>query len=110
MNTSEALEHFGSRRGLAAAAGVTIQAVGQWIRADRIPEKHQYLLEIVTEGALKADQLTKSKQVTHGVSALLEQTLYDKAAVIGSGNRAEGIRIALAAYGADSHTPNEGVF
>ncbi len=54
MTKSEAVAHYeGSISKLAKALDVSYEAVRQW---DEIPELRQYQLEVITDGALKADR------------------------------------------------------
>ena len=53
MTKEEAIKHFGSKGALAKACGVTPGAVSQW---EKIPQGQQYKLQILTGGALKADE------------------------------------------------------
>lgn len=52
MNTSQAARHFGSKKKLAAALGVTPSAVTLW--GEAIPLLRQFQIQMLTEGALKA--------------------------------------------------------
>lgn len=53
MTTQESIDHYGSIRALAAALGITPQAVYAW--GDTPPELAQYKLQVITDGALVAD-------------------------------------------------------
>lgn len=55
MQLAQAEAHFGNRRKLAEALGITTQAVSQWVRRGRIPEGIAYKLESITNGALKVN-------------------------------------------------------
>jgi DNA-binding transcriptional regulator YdaS (Cro superfamily) len=55
MKVAEAEQHFGTRRKLAEALGITSQAVAQWGKRGQIPEGMAYKLQVVTEGALKVN-------------------------------------------------------
>jgi DNA-binding transcriptional regulator YdaS (Cro superfamily) len=55
MKLEQAEQHFGNRRKLAEALGITTQAVSQWVRRGRIPEGIAYKLESITNGALKVN-------------------------------------------------------
>ena len=52
MKTEEAIRHYGSRRELAGALGITTQAVHDW--GDEVPELRAYQLQVLTDGALHA--------------------------------------------------------
>lgn len=53
MTKSQAITHFGSISTLAKALGTTYEAVRQW--GDEVPELRQYQIEVISQGALKAD-------------------------------------------------------
>lgn len=55
MKIAEAEQHFGNRRKLAEALGITSQAVSQWAKRGQIPEGMAYKLEVITHGALKVN-------------------------------------------------------
>lgn len=54
MTKQQAIAHYGSISALAKALGTTYEAVRQW--GAEIPPLRQYQIEVLTEGALKADQ------------------------------------------------------
>lgn len=56
MSPQEAIDYFGSQRKLAAALGITVSAPAHWARFNAIPIDRQCQIEIVTDGALKADR------------------------------------------------------
>ena len=51
MRKADAVAHFGNQRKLAAALGITEQAVALW--NEIIPEGRAYQLESITHGKLK---------------------------------------------------------
>ena len=53
MRKTEAVDHFGSQRALAAALGITEQAVSLW--DELVPEGRAYQLESITGGKLRVD-------------------------------------------------------
>jgi len=53
MKKSEAVAHYKSMAALARALGITTAAVAQW---DEIPGPRQYQIEVLTDGALKAER------------------------------------------------------
>lgn len=53
MNLSDAAAHFGSKKALAKACGISEQAVQKW-RKTGIPDARQFQIEQLTDGALKA--------------------------------------------------------
>lgn len=53
MRKNDVIHHFGSVGAVAAALGITSQAVSLW--PDTIPLGRQFQLERLTEGKLKAD-------------------------------------------------------
>jgi DNA-binding transcriptional regulator YdaS (Cro superfamily) len=55
MDVKQAEQHFGSRRKLAEALGITSQAISQWVKRKQIPEGIAYKLEVITGGALKVN-------------------------------------------------------
>jgi len=55
MNVQQAEAHFGNRRKLAEALGITSQAISQWVKRKQIPEGIAYKLEVITGGALKVN-------------------------------------------------------
>jgi DNA-binding transcriptional regulator YdaS (Cro superfamily) len=52
MKVQQAEQHFGNRRKLAEALGITSQAVSQWAKRGQIPEGVAYKLQVITNGAL----------------------------------------------------------
>lgn len=52
MDVKQAEQHFGNRRKLAEALGITSQAVSQWAKRGQIPEGVAYKLQVITNGAL----------------------------------------------------------
>lgn len=52
MKVQQAEQHFGNRRKLAEALGITSQAVSQWAKRGQIPEGVAYKLQVITGGAL----------------------------------------------------------
>ena len=55
MDVKQAEAHFGSRRKLAEALGITSQAISQWVKRKQMPEGVAYKLEVITGGALKVN-------------------------------------------------------
>lgn len=55
MNTDQAVAHFGSKKKLADALGITAGAVTLWKNV--IPLLRQYQIQAVTGGGLKVDQV-----------------------------------------------------
>ena len=49
MKIAQAEAHFGNRRKLAEALGITSQAVSQWAKRGQIPEGMAYKLQVVAE-------------------------------------------------------------
>lgn len=54
MTTQEAIKYFGGAKALAEALGIWPQAVYYW--GDTPPPLRQYQIEVLTEGALKAQR------------------------------------------------------
>ena len=55
MDVKQAEAHFGSRRKLAEALGITSQAISQWVKRKQIPEGIAYKLQVLTNGGLKVN-------------------------------------------------------
>lgn len=55
MNYSDLINFFGSQSKAARALNVKPPSVHQW-KDDGIPETRQYQIEVLTNGALKADR------------------------------------------------------
>jgi transcriptional repressor of cell division inhibition gene dicB len=53
MTYNQALSRFGTQVKLASALGITQPTVSAW--GSVIPAQYQYQLEIITDGALRAD-------------------------------------------------------
>jgi len=99
VKVDEALNLYGTPSKLANALGCSIQSVYRWKKEGEIPEMQQMKLQVLTGGRLMADDFSaKNAPQRHPVTAQLEDELIKKAEIIGDGNRAKGIRIALAAY------------
>ena len=60
MRKSDAIEHFGKAKHLAAELGISSGSVSQW--GDVIPEKQALRLERITEGALRYDPTLYEKE------------------------------------------------
>ena len=54
MNTHDAVQHFGGRRQLAEALGITRQAVEQWGKV--VARGVAYRLQVMTGGKLMVDE------------------------------------------------------
>jgi DNA-binding transcriptional regulator YdaS (Cro superfamily) len=54
VNTDQAVAHFGSKKKLAAALGISPGAVTLWKNV--IPRLRQYQIQTVTDGALRVDR------------------------------------------------------
>lgn len=52
MKTNDAIAYYGGKTQLAAALGIKTPSIYDW--GDIVPEKRQYQLERLTNGALKA--------------------------------------------------------
>jgi DNA-binding transcriptional regulator YiaG len=57
MKIAEAEQHFGNRRKLAEALGITSQAVSQWAKRGQIPEGMAYKLQVLTNNGLKVNPI-----------------------------------------------------
>jgi DNA-binding transcriptional regulator YdaS (Cro superfamily) len=55
MTINQVLEFVGTQYNLSRVLGVSESAVSNWIARGGLPAKQQLLLEIMSEGALKAD-------------------------------------------------------
>ena len=60
MKTSDALLHFGTKTKIAAALGMTKQAISAW--GTYPPLDKQFQLEVLTKGKLKADRSFANKK------------------------------------------------
>ncbi len=54
MNFSTVCRHFGTPSAIAAALGISIQAVSRMKKTGKVPIRRQYELERITNGKLKA--------------------------------------------------------
>ena len=54
MTTKEAVLHYETPANLAAALGITVHAIYQW--GEKPPFLRQYQIELVSDGALKAEK------------------------------------------------------
>lgn len=53
MKPEDAIKYYGSVKALAAATGITHQAVYYWVREKRIPPYWEYKLQELSKGKLK---------------------------------------------------------
>lgn len=58
MTREQAIEHFGGVGRLAGALGISRQSVWKW--GPKPPDGRQFQLEVMTNGALKADRRKRS--------------------------------------------------
>ena len=56
MTTDELINHFGTQQKAAKAIGISQPSVAGWIKAGSIPLPRQYQIQVITGGALQADQ------------------------------------------------------
>ncbi|WP_163836839.1 Cro/CI family transcriptional regulator [Spartinivicinus ruber] len=56
MNITQAINHFGNKVKLAKAIGVSPSAISKW--GNTVPNSRAYQLQVITNGALKADGLS----------------------------------------------------
>lgn len=61
MKTSIAIAYFGGKQPLAAALGITRQAIEQW--GKHVPEKTAYKLQVLTKDKLMVNPQVYSKRV-----------------------------------------------
>lgn len=54
MTPDQVIKHYGSERAAAQALQLTRQAVNHWKRHNLIPVRTQALIQLITNGALKA--------------------------------------------------------
>lgn len=54
MTPDQLVKHYGSEQAAATALRVTRQAVNYWVRRKSIPLRTQALIQVKTNGALKA--------------------------------------------------------
>lgn len=66
MTPSQVIKHFGSQNSAAEALGIGQPAISNWVARGVVPKISQLRLEIVTNGALKADKsiLSTKKKVS----------------------------------------------
>lgn len=57
MKTKDAIKHYGGIKPLADALGIWPHNISRW--GERPPMRRQYELEVLTKGALKAEQPAK---------------------------------------------------
>jgi hypothetical protein len=55
MRYTEAIAYFGSEADLAAALGITRQAVNLWKAAGIVPKGSAYQLQVITSGQLRVN-------------------------------------------------------
>lgn len=60
MTPDELIAHFGGLSAAARALGVKPPSVSEWKAAGRVPRVRQYQIEVVTDGALRADRSDSS--------------------------------------------------
>lgn len=53
----QAIEIFGNQRKLAAAMGVVQSAISQWLTNNRVPPIRAIMIERLTNGAVKREEL-----------------------------------------------------
>ena len=63
MRYEDAEKHFGGERELAAALGITRQAVNLWKHAGVVPKGTAYQLQVMTAGKLRVDVRLYPKRV-----------------------------------------------
>lgn len=56
MKIQEVINYYGTRKAVAAALGITKQAVSQWEAEDSIPPLRQLQLQELTKRKLRADR------------------------------------------------------
>lgn len=59
MTYSDVISHFGTQVAIAKALGITQSTVSGW--GGVVPPKYQYQLEVITEGAMRADDDLRPK-------------------------------------------------
>ena len=69
MSPAQALDYFGTKAEIARVLGITSPSIIEWFDDGVIPEGRQYQLELVTKGALRADQPANRK--ANSATALL---------------------------------------
>lgn len=94
MKISEAVEYFGSKQAMAKALGVQMQTVYGYVRNDKITDAAQNRIELITDGALKADnppswKLTANNKKSYTITTNIEhlELLYRA----GQGSKAKGL-------------------
>ncbi|HXR88815.1 MAG TPA: Cro/CI family transcriptional regulator [Steroidobacteraceae bacterium] len=66
MRKADAVAHFRSQRAVAAALGISEQAVSMW--GDLVPEGRAYQLELLTKGKLRVTRERYSKRHSEHVT------------------------------------------
>ena len=56
MTPNQVIQHFDGIPNAAKELGITYQAIQQWVQKGEVPEGRQYQIELLTNGALKADR------------------------------------------------------
>lgn len=59
MTYTDVLSHYGTQVAIAKALGITQSTVSSW--GGIVPAKYQYQLEVITEGAMRADDQLRAQ-------------------------------------------------
>lgn len=62
MTYTDVLAHYGTQVAIAKALGITQSTVSAW--GGIVPAKYQYQLEVITEGAMRADDQLRTQATT----------------------------------------------
>lgn len=63
MTYDDLISHFGTQVAIADALGIAQPTVSSWRGV--VPPKYQYQVEVITEGALRADEELRVRAGTH---------------------------------------------
>ena len=65
MNKSHAINYFGNKVKLAKAVGVSPASITRW--GEKVPKLRAYQLQVITNGALQADDSSEQNTNTKGL-------------------------------------------
>lgn len=110
MTLTEAIAHFDTKTLLARALKTSPQSITGWEKKGLIPEKQQLKIQILTNGALQADDFgSENTTVMHPYTILMTKEAAEYAKKIGGGNRSKGLRDMICTHRND-HADSEPAF
>ncbi|RDH41423.1 Cro/Cl family transcriptional regulator [Zooshikella ganghwensis] len=65
MHINQAVEYFGNKISIAKALGISSASISKW--GEKVPKLRAYQLQVITNGALKADSLILQNTNTKGL-------------------------------------------